>query len=61
MNKNLVLLVLCAIFVVLGIIAIKIGIDGNVEYSKLKKVCTEKMQGIVTEFLCKRQSIPGSR
>ena len=51
MNKNSLLLVLlCAIFAVIGGIFIKTGMDMNVEYSELKRICTKEMQGIVVDF-----------
>ena len=50
MNKNLLAVLIFGVWVLLGVIFIKMGINGNVEYSKLKKVCTEEMQAVVTDF-----------
>ena len=52
MNKNslLALVLLCTIFAVIGGIFIKIGMNMNARNDELKKICTEEIQSIVTDF-----------
>ena len=50
MNKKLLAVLIFGVWVVLGVIFIIMGINMKVEYSELKKACTEEMQAIVTDF-----------
>ena len=50
MKKSLLQKILCAIFVVLGVVFIAIGVNMNAKNSELKSNCTAETQGIVADF-----------
>ena len=50
MNKNLLAVLIFGVWVVLGVVFLLMGFNMNAEYNELKRICTEEMQAVVTDF-----------
>ena len=50
MRKTVLQVILCAVFVILGVIFLAMGINMNIADAELKRVCTEQARGVVADY-----------